>query len=147
MASFTYFHHSHCFKLSPFLSLRPSSSCPSQFFYWNRSIAKGQSHKLPPGPWKLPFIGNLHQLVFSLPHRSLRDLAMKYGPIMQLQLGEVLAITISSPKVAEEVPKTHDAVFANRPTVLTIEVICYDNSSLIFSPCQVLDLCKLDCLT
>ena len=60
---------------------------------------------------------------------------MKYGPIMQLQLGEVLAITISSPKVAEEVLKTHDAVFANRPIVLTIEVICYDNSSLIFSPC------------
>ncbi|KAK7829291.1 premnaspirodiene oxygenase [Quercus suber] len=59
---------------------------------------------------------------------------MKYGPIMQFQLGEVLAITISSSKVAEEVLKTHVAVFANRPTVLAIEVMCYDNSSLIFSP-------------
>ncbi|KAK4592602.1 hypothetical protein RGQ29_016933 [Quercus rubra] len=103
-------------------------------FYWKRSKAKGQSHKLPPGPWKLPFIGNLHQLVFSLPHRSLRDLAIKYGPIMQLQLCEVMAIIISSPKVVEEVLKTHDAALANRPIVLAIEVMCYGNSGIVFAP-------------
>ncbi|XP_050282566.1 premnaspirodiene oxygenase-like isoform X3 [Quercus robur] len=96
--------------------------------YWKRSKAKGQSHKLPPGPWKLPLIGNLHQLFFSLPHRSLRDLAKKYGPIMQLQLGEVLAIIISSPKVVEEVLKTHDTALANRPSVLAIEAMSYGNS-------------------
>jgi cytochrome P450 len=101
---------------------------------WKRSKAKAQIHKLPPGPWKLPFIGNLHQLVFSLPHRSLRDLAKKYGPIMQLQMGEVLAIIISSPKVVEEVLKTHDAALANRPIVLAVEVMSYDHSSIVFAP-------------
>ena len=102
--------------------------------YWKRSKAKGQSHKLPPGPWKLPLIGNLHQLFFSLPHRSLRDLAKKYGPIMQLQLGEVLAIIISSPKVVEEVLKTHDTALANRPSVLAIEAMSYGNSGIVFAP-------------
>uniref|UniRef100_A0A2N9GVR5 Cytochrome P450 n=1 Tax=Fagus sylvatica TaxID=28930 RepID=A0A2N9GVR5_FAGSY len=97
------------------------------------SKAKRQNHMLLPGPWKMPLIGNLHQLVFSLPHRSLTDLAKKYGPIMQLQLGEVLAIVISSPKVAKEVMKTHDAAFANQPNVLAVEVMSYDNLSLIFS--------------
>ncbi|KAK7855040.1 germacrene a oxidase [Quercus suber] len=53
---------------------------------------------------------------------------------MQLQLGEVLAIIISSPKVAKEVLKTHDAAFANRPVLLAIEVISYDNSGMIFAP-------------
>ena len=129
--------------LSPMLPITmpsfPLYSCLFFFlfiivFYWKRSKAKGQSHKLPPGPWKLPFIGNLHQLVFSLPHRSLRDLAIKYGPIMQLQLCEVMAIIISSPKVVEEVLKTHDAALANRPIVLAIEVMCYGNSGIVFAP-------------
>ena len=107
---------------------------PLDFNNWKRSNAKAQSHKLPPGPWKLPLLGNLHQLVvFTLPHRYLTDLAKKYGPIMQLQLGEVLAIVISSPKLAKELMKTHDAAFANRPNVLAVEVMSYDNSSLIFS--------------
>ena len=53
---------------------------------------------------------------------------------MQLQLGEVLAKIISSPKEAKEVLKTHDAAFANRPVLLAIEVMSYDNSGMIFAP-------------
>ncbi|KAG2672076.1 hypothetical protein I3760_13G022200 [Carya illinoinensis] len=77
--------------------------------YWKRSKAKGRNHKLSPGSWKLPILGNLHQLAFAkIPHRSLKELADKYGPILQLQLGEVLAIIITSPDLAEDVLKTHD---------------------------------------
>ena len=53
---------------------------------------------------------------------------------MQLQLCEVMAIIISSPKVVEEVLKTHDAALANRPIVLAIEVMCYGNSGIVFAP-------------
>ncbi|XP_071920749.1 premnaspirodiene oxygenase-like [Coffea arabica] len=90
--------------------------------------------KLPPGPPKLPLIGNLHNLVGGLPHHVLRDLAAKYGPLMHLQLGEVPVVVISSPDMAKEILVSRDPAFAARPHTLASKIIWYDHQDLIFAP-------------
>ncbi|KAF8409710.1 hypothetical protein HHK36_005789 [Tetracentron sinense] len=117
-----------------------------------RARAQIPNAKLPPGPWKLPLIGSMHHLVGSLPHHSLRDLAKKHGPLMHLQLGEVSAIIISSPKVAKEVFKTHDLTFADRPVVLAGKILAYDCTNIVFSPYgdywrQLRKICNMELLS
>ncbi|KAK4767796.1 hypothetical protein SAY87_002937 [Trapa incisa] len=81
-----------------------------------------------------PLIGNLHNLVGSLPHYALQDLATKHGPLMHLWLGEVSTVIVSSAEVAREVMKTNDISFANRQPVMASKILAYDSTNIIFSP-------------
>nr|WGJ63444.1 CYP71D1-like protein [Aquilaria sinensis] len=106
---------------------------------------------LPPGPRKLPLIGNLHQLK-GLPHHDLRDMAAKFGPLTHLQLGELSTILVSSPEIAEQVMKVHDVNFANRPDSLTTRVIGYNHNDIAFAPYgeywrQMKKLCTVELLS
>nr|GMC75538.1 cytochrome P450 71D10-like [Ipomoea batatas] len=97
--------------------------------------SSGTQKTLPPGPTKLPAIGNMHQLLGSHTHRILTNLAAKHGPLMHLQLGLVSTIVVSSPQVAEEVMKTKDTIFAQRPYLLASRILSYDSTNICFSPC------------
>ncbi|KAL0320865.1 UNVERIFIED_CONTAM: cytochrome [Sesamum radiatum] len=91
--------------------------------------------KFPPGPRKLPLIGNLYLFAsFRPPHRTISDLASKYGPVMHLKLGEVDTVVVSSAEAAKAVLKTHDLNFAYRPSLLVTEILCYGNTDIAFAP-------------
>jgi hypothetical protein len=80
-----------------------------------RRSGSRSGQRLPPSPWALPVIGHLHHLAGALPHRALRDLARRHGPLMLLRFGEVPVVVASSPATAREIMKTHDVDFATRP--------------------------------
>lgn len=92
-----------------------------------------QSKNLPPGPSKLPLIGNLHQLR-DLPHRSIQRLSDEHGPLMFLQLGSIPTLVISSADMAREIYKTHGLVFSGRPALYAAKKLSYNLSALTFAP-------------
>ncbi|XP_004249520.2 premnaspirodiene oxygenase-like [Solanum lycopersicum] len=118
---------------------------------WKKS--RNLNKKLPPGPWKLPFLGSLHHLAIGgLPHHALTKLGKKYGPLMHLQLGEISTVVVSSMDMAREVLKTHDLAFASRPKLASIDIICYKSTDIVFSPYgeywrQMRKVCVMELLT
>ncbi|XP_043717818.1 cytochrome P450 71AU50-like [Telopea speciosissima] len=98
------------------------------------SKAKQQSNdrRLPSGPWGIPILGNLLMLG-DLPHRTLHQMAQKYGPIMYIRLGLVPTVVVSSAQAAELFLKTHDAVFAGRPYTMGVNYVSYGNKGPLFS--------------
>ncbi|MFS7931873.1 Germacrene A acid 8-beta-hydroxylase [Helianthus anomalus] len=118
------------------------------FTFWALKVPKN----LPPGPPKLPIIGNIHLLDKIAPHRNLRNLARKYGPIMHLRLGQVSTVVISSPRLAHEIMKTQDLSFADRPTTTTSQIFFYKASNIAWARYgnywrQMKKICTLELLS
>ena len=90
--------------------------------------------RLPPSPWALPIIGHLHHLAGELPHRAMRALSLRHGPVMLLRLGEVPTLVVSSRDGALEVMKTHDTAFATRPLSASASALTRGGRDIVFAP-------------
>ncbi|CAO2824750.1 unnamed protein product [Amaranthus hypochondriacus] len=102
----------------------------------------------PPCPPKLPILGNLHQLG-KLPHRSLHSLSQKHGDFMLIYIGSKPTLIVSSAESAQEIMKTHDIVFSNRPKLKVAYKILYNGKDLAFASYgeywrQMKSLCMLN---
>ncbi|KAL9261971.1 Cytochrome P450 71A9-like protein [Drosera capensis] len=98
-----------------------------------KRLQRRRNLKLPPGPRKLPIIGNLHHIGHPLAY-SLQRLAEQHGPLMALKLGTVQAIVVSSPLVVREILKAHDIVFSGKPPLQALKRLSYDFSDMFAAP-------------
>ncbi|XP_057780854.1 cytochrome P450 71A1-like [Salvia miltiorrhiza] len=88
----------------------------------------------PPGPPRLPLIGNLHHFDGRSPHTYLGRLSKQYGAVMSLQLGLRRLVVISSAEAVKEIMTSHDVVFSSRPALVALRRLLYDGLDFAFSP-------------
>ncbi|KAL4890650.1 cytochrome P450 [Aspergillus ambiguus] len=77
-----------------------------------------RDRNLPPGPRRLPFIGNIHQAPQVLPWRTFHEWSRKYGPIMSAQFGGQTIILIADAAIARELLDKRGSIYSDRPRMV-----------------------------
>ncbi|XP_070564545.1 cytochrome P450 1A1-like [Ptychodera flava] len=85
----------------------------------------------PPGPWGLPFLGNLLSLG-SDPHLSLTKMAKKYGPVFKIRLGQKPVIVLTGLQTIKQALVRQAIDFAGRPDFESFKLIS-DGDTVAFS--------------
>lgn len=75
---------------------------------------------IPPGPPRLPFIGNLHQAPTELPWRTFHEWSKKYGPIISAQFGGTTMIMIANAAIARELLDKRGNIYSDRPRMVMV---------------------------
>jgi hypothetical protein len=105
--------------------------------------------KRAPCPFPIwPVLGNL-PLVGKFPHLSLYKLSQKYGDVMELKLGLISTVVISSPNRTKDVLQRHDPLFATRPKSVILDMLTYGRKDVAWASYgddwrQMRKLCALE---
>ncbi|KIW16839.1 hypothetical protein PV08_04029 [Exophiala spinifera] len=78
-------------------------------------LANRKKLGLPPGPPRLPIIGNLHQAPLEYPWRTYQELGRQYGPIFSLQYGLSTIIMLSNHETAHDLLDKRSNIYSSRP--------------------------------
>ncbi|KAK2657356.1 hypothetical protein Ddye_010408 [Dipteronia dyeriana] len=85
------------------------------------------------GAW--PIIGHMHLFGDQqLTHKTLGDMADKYGPVFTIRLGSHRVLVLNSWEAARECFTVHDKVFCTRPSTTGSKLLGYDYAMSGYSP-------------
>ena len=93
------------------------------FFFLLLIFKLTKRSNLPPGPWKLPFIGNVHQIGNS-PFVDHSNFAKKLGDIHSVSMFGHTVVVLSSLEAMKLCNFSSSDVFSHRPTWLQNTVRC-----------------------
>ena len=88
---------------------------------------------LPPSPTALPIIGHIH-LLGLIAHQALHKLSTHYGPLMYLFIGSIPNVIVSSTEMANEILKSNELNFLNRPTMQNVDYLTYGSADFFSAP-------------
>ncbi|EEB92602.1 hypothetical protein MPER_08863, partial [Moniliophthora perniciosa FA553] len=93
-----------------------------------------EDKKLPPGPRRLPLLGNLLQVPVLRPYPKFREWAKEYGPIFSLRLGPQTVVVLNSPEAAHEILDNRARIYSSRAPPHVAHDIMSDGQRLVFLP-------------
>ncbi|KAF3480995.1 uncharacterized protein GIQ15_06342 [Arthroderma uncinatum] len=73
---------------------------------------------LPPGPYQLPLIGNMHQTPMKNPWTRYREWHKVYGPIMSLRYGQKTIILLGTHKAVRDLLNKRGEIYSSRPHMI-----------------------------
>ncbi|XP_065588952.1 cytochrome P450 2W1 [Cyrtonyx montezumae] len=88
---------------------------------------KRSALNLPPGPFPLPIIGNLHLLDIRRQDRSLMKISEKYGPVFTVHLGMQQAVVLTGYEAVKDALLNTADVFSDRPAIPIFHHIQHGN--------------------
>lgn len=84
-------------------------------YLWFR---KRQYSKLPPGPPRLPLIGNLHQAPKEAVWVTYQKWVQQYGPLVYLNFGGTNVLLIGDDEVAKDLLDKKANIYSSRPRMV-----------------------------
>ncbi|KZT69367.1 cytochrome P450 [Daedalea quercina L-15889] len=83
-------------------------------------LRRSKRNDLPPGPPRLPILGNVHQLPLRDQHKTFREWASSYGDIVYTEFLTKPVIIVSSAKVAYDLMEKRGVKYSSRPRFVRI---------------------------
>ncbi|PKI36146.1 hypothetical protein CRG98_043445 [Punica granatum] len=121
--------------LATFLSALAVLACITLLCKSHKSRRPCNTRPLPQPEGCWPIIGHLHLFhKQQLTHKTLSNMADKYGPIFTVKLGSHRALVVSSWEVARECFTVHDKVFSTRPIIAATRLMGYNCAMFGFAP-------------
>ena len=100
----------------------PTIICVSGLFLaWYLWYRKRQEYQLPPGPPRLPIIGNLHQAPKQAVWVTYRKWIEEYGPIVHLNFGGTSVILIGDHEIAKDLLDKKASIYSSRPRMVSCQ--------------------------
>ncbi|XP_029905553.1 cytochrome P450 2J2-like [Myripristis murdjan] len=86
----------------------------------------------PPGPWALPFVGNIFTVDFNRAHKTLTQLTETYGDVYSLRMGQTWMVVLNGFQIVKEALVTQGDSLADRP-ILPLQMDVSRFLGLVFS--------------
>ncbi|XP_062411729.1 cytochrome P450 2J2-like [Sardina pilchardus] len=118
--------------ISEFLDIKSVLLFLSVFLLIYDYVQNKLPKNFPPGPWSLPFIGDMHRIDFSEMHLQFFKFAEKYGDIFTLRALGSRMVVFNGHKVVREAYIKQGENFVDRPSLPLFSDI-YGNKGLVAS--------------